>query len=102
MISAPSTRPMISGRMYCTTPAWCIPRLPAVSRRKQAMQKPMFLGLPKCTSTTAITPMMSPVRIIHIVFLFFTFFIPLVFFTGAPLPKRRWRNFPTTFYLLAA
>lgn len=49
-MSAPSTRPMISGRMYWTTAAWCIPTAPAVSRMKQAMQKPMFLGFPNQTS----------------------------------------------------
>ncbi len=38
---------MISGRMYCTTAARCSPTPPAMSRRKQAMQKPMFSGLPR-------------------------------------------------------
>ena len=51
----PRTRPMISGRMYWTMPVptsaskparWKF-RAPAMSRRKQAMQKPMLAGLPK-------------------------------------------------------
>ena len=46
------------------------------------MQKPMFLGLPLATSTTEMAPMIKPVRIIHSVFLFFTFFIPLLFSWG--------------------
>ena len=57
---APHTRPMISGRTYCTMAAPCIPTPPAMSRMKQAMQKPMFLGLPSITSTTAITPTRPP------------------------------------------
>ena len=61
-MSAPSTRPMISGRMYWTTAAWCIPTAPAVSRMKQAMQKPMFLGFPSQTSAAAMTPMATPAR----------------------------------------
>ena len=38
MIKEPRTRPMISGRTYCTTAAEWSFRPPAVSRRKQAMQ----------------------------------------------------------------
>ena len=63
MIMAPSTRPMISGRMYCTMAARCIPTPPAMSRRKQAIQKPIFTGLPRATSTTEAMPTTSPARI---------------------------------------
>ena len=62
----PSTRPMISGRMYCTAAAECRPSPPAVSRRKHAMQKPMFFGLPNSTSSEAITPITRPARIMFL------------------------------------
>ena len=70
--NAPSTRPMISGRMYCTMPVpvsavspavWNL-SAPAMSRRKQAMQKPMFCGLPYAVSSTAAAPTIRPVSTI--------------------------------------
>ena len=60
MTNAPSTRPMISGRTYCTLAAPCIPTAPVMSRRKQAMQKPMLAGLPRWVSTTAARPTTAP------------------------------------------
>ena len=57
---APSTRPMISGRTYCTGAALCSPHAPAISRRKQAMQKPMLAGFPKNVSSTAASPTAAP------------------------------------------
>ena len=68
---APSTRPMISGRIYCTAAALWSPRAPEVSLRKHAMQKPMFTGLPKNTSIAAIRPMTTPAAAITV----FSFFI---------------------------
>ncbi len=59
--SEPSTIPMISGRMYWTTPARCRPNAPAMSRLKQATQMPMLPGLPAFTSTGARTPIKMPV-----------------------------------------
>ena len=59
-IQDPSTRPTISGRIYCTAAALWNPSAPVVSRRKQAMQNPMFAGFPKYTSATAMIPMMIP------------------------------------------
>ena len=70
--NAPSTRPMISGRTYCTMPVpvsalspavWNF-NAPAMSRRKQAMQKPMFFGLPNAVSRTAAAPTIRPVTMI--------------------------------------
>ena len=58
---APRTMPTISGRMYCTFAALWSPRAPAMSRRKQAMQKPMFFGLPEAVSTRAAMPTATPV-----------------------------------------
>ena len=58
----PRTRPMISGRTYCTLAAECRPTAPAISRSKQAMQKPMLAGLPSAVSTSAAMPMTTPVR----------------------------------------
>ena len=60
MPKLPSTRPMISGRIYCTAAARCRPRPPAVSRRKQAMQKPMFVGLPSAVKMSAARPTAAP------------------------------------------
>ena len=60
MTKAPSTRPMISGRTYCTLAAPCIPTAPVMSRRKQAMQNPMLAGLPRWVSTTAARPTTAP------------------------------------------
>ena len=60
MPMAPKTRPMISGRRYCTTGAECNLRAPAVSRTKHAMQNPMFLGFPKATNNTAMMPTTEP------------------------------------------
>ena len=60
MMNAPNTRPMISGRTYCTLAAPCIPTAPVMSRRKQAMQKPMLAGLPRWVSTTAARPTTAP------------------------------------------
>ena len=37
---------------------------PEVSRRKQAMQKPIFAGFPKYTRATAMIPMMTPAPMI--------------------------------------
>ncbi len=60
---------MISGRMYWTMPVptsaskparWRF-SAPAMSRRKQAMQKPMLSGLPRYVSSTAAAPAASPV-----------------------------------------
>ena len=59
----PSTRPMISGRMYWTAAAWCRPRAPEMSRRKQAMQKPMLAGFPNSTSPAEMMPIPRPARI---------------------------------------
>ena len=65
----PRTSPMISGRMYWTMPVpasaskparWRF-SAPAMSRRKQAMQKPMLSGLPRYVSSTAAAPTASPV-----------------------------------------
>ena len=50
----------ISGRMYCTTGARWNPRAPAMSRVKQATQKPMLPGLPSWTRATAMRPMSPP------------------------------------------
>ena len=58
---APSTMPMISGRTYWTAAALCSPAAPAMSRRKQAMQKPMFLGFPAAVRTRAAMPTAAPV-----------------------------------------
>ena len=60
MRKLPSTSPRISGRIYCTAPAVCSPSAPEMSRRKQAMQKPMFTGFPNSTSSEAMTPMAMP------------------------------------------
>ncbi|MBR5217592.1 MAG: chloride channel protein, partial [Oscillospiraceae bacterium] len=47
--------PTISGRMYCTLAALCSPSAPAMSRSKQAMQKPILAGLPSfCSSSAAM------------------------------------------------
>ena len=62
MRNAPSTRPMISGRTYCTLAALCRPQAPAVSRRKQAMQKPMLAGLPIAVRMRAARPTATPAR----------------------------------------
>ena len=59
-MKAPSTRPMISGRTYCTLAALCRPTAPAISRSKQAMQKPMLAGFPSLVSTRAATPTRTP------------------------------------------
>ena len=53
--------PMISGRMYCTLAALCSPKAPAMSRSKQAMQKPMFFGFPAAVRIRAATPTTTPV-----------------------------------------
>ena len=68
-MSEPSRMPTISGRKYCTTSAPCRPRAPAVSRRKQAMQKPMLPGLPCAPKTSAAMPITSPVTRISQLFL---------------------------------
>ena len=60
MTNAPNTRPMISGRTYCTLAALCIPTAPEMSRRKQAIQNPMLAGLPRWVSTTAARPTTAP------------------------------------------
>ena len=63
MMVAPSTRPMISGRMYWTFAALWSPNAPEMSRRKQAIQKPMLPGLPSMVSTRAARPTTAPVQI---------------------------------------
>ena len=70
MMVEPRMRPMISGLMYWTAAAESRPRAPAVSRMKQAMQKPMLPGLPKNTSAEAMTPIIAPPMMI-VVFSFF-------------------------------
>ena len=75
MINAPSTSPMISGRTYCTAAALCSPSAPEVSRRKQAMQKPMLLGFPNSTSSEEITPMMHPAMTMVVFSFFISFFL---------------------------
>ena len=62
--NAPKTRPMISGRIYCTGAARCNPSPPTVSRIKQAIQKPMFAGFPARTKNPAMAPMIKPAIII--------------------------------------
>ena len=57
----PRMIPMISGLTYSTIGAVWRCMAPAVSRRKQAMQNPMFPGFPKTVNTTAATPIMTPV-----------------------------------------
>lgn len=47
IMNAPSTRPMISGLAYCTVSVECIPRAPAVSLIKHAIQNAILAGLPK-------------------------------------------------------
>ena len=69
-INAPSTSPTISGRMYCTAAAEWNPSAPVVSLIKQAIQKPMFAGLPKKTSPTAMAPIISPATMIRMVSFF--------------------------------
>ena len=58
--NAPRTKPGISGRRYCTTAARCRPSAPAMSRVKQATQKPILPGLPSLTSNTARSPKIPP------------------------------------------
>ena len=58
----PRMRPIISGLTYCTTPAECNFKPPAVSLIKQAMQKPMFAGLPSFSKTKAATAMTRPAK----------------------------------------
>ncbi len=70
-MSAPRSRPMISGRRYCTLAALCSPRAPAMSRSKHAMQKPIFAGLPSAVSTNAARPVTIPARMT----ISFSFFI---------------------------
>ena len=53
-------KPAISGRRYWTIAARCSPKAPAMSRVKQATQKPMLPGLPNFTRKAAITPKTSP------------------------------------------
>ena len=60
--AAPTTSPMISGRMYWTFAALWSPRAPEMSRRKQAMQKPMLPGLPSMVSSRAASPTTAPVQ----------------------------------------
>ena len=79
MTNAPSTRPMISGRTYCTFPALWRPSEPAISRRKHAMQKPMLAGFPKCVSRTADRPTIAPVTMTHQL-IFFFIVVPLSLF----------------------
>ncbi len=62
---------MTSGLIYWTTAALCNPIPPAISLKKQAIQKPMFAGLPKYTSNTDIIPIRPPAKIIP----FFSFHI---------------------------
>ena len=62
IMNAPSTRPMISGLAYCTTSAWCMPRAPAVSRIKQAIQNAMLAGLPNQARQAAIRPQTTPAK----------------------------------------
>ena len=64
MKNAPSTIPIISGRTYWTTSALCKPTAPAISLMKQAMQNPMFAGLPIFTNNTDAIPTIRPVKII--------------------------------------
>ena len=47
IIKLPKIKPIISGRIYWTVAVECKPKPPAVSRKKQAIQKPIFIGLPK-------------------------------------------------------
>jgi chromate transport protein ChrA len=60
----PKTKPTISGRIYCTTGAWCKPRAPVISRRKQATQMPILGGFPQNCSNGAKIPMTIPTPII--------------------------------------
>ena len=60
--NAPAISPMTSGRIYCTTAALCNFNEPAMSRKKQAIQKPIFPGFPNLTNTTAAIPINAPVN----------------------------------------
>ena len=81
---APSTSPMISGRMYCTAAAEWSPNAPVVSRKKQAIQNPMFAGFPKNTSIAEITPISTPATTIVVFSFFICCYLPfplmLIFF----------------------
>ncbi len=59
---APRMMPMISGRMYATAPCPVTSptKKPVMSRRKHAMHRPMFPGLPWLTSQAATAPMNRP------------------------------------------
>ena len=67
---------MISGRTYCTFAALCSPTAPAISRSKQAIQKPMLPGFPSAVSASAASPTATPggkdkpVLFFHVVFSF--------------------------------
>ena len=74
IMKEPSTRPIISGRTYCTFAAPCRLHAPAMSLRKQAMQKPMLAGLPSAVSSTAARPTSAP-AMTTIQFTFFIFVI---------------------------
>lgn len=63
-IMAPKTKPMISGRIHCTTEARCIPIAPAISRSKQATQMPIFFGLPSFCRVEARMPITRPTETI--------------------------------------
>ena len=75
----PNTSPRISGRMYCTAGAVCSPRAPEMSRRKQAIQNPIFTGFPKNTNREAITPMAMPAKTIPVFSWVFSIGFPLSF-----------------------
>ena len=59
-MKAPSTRPGISGLRYWVVALECKPSDPAMSRRKHAMQKPMFPGLPRSTRMKAAAATTAP------------------------------------------
>ena len=86
MQKLPRMMPMISGRIYWTGAALCRPSAPAVSRIKQAMQKPMLTGFPRSTSTEAITPMTAPAAMMVV----FSLFIKIPLFLD-PVEGRRVR-----------
>ena len=77
--NAPSTRPMISGRTYCTFAALCSPTAPAISRSKQAIQKPMLPGFPSAVSASAASPTATPAARTSR-FSFFMWFSPFTLF----------------------
>ena len=78
IIKLPRTIPIISGLMYWTTAALWSPNAPLVSRKKHAIQNPMFEGFPNSTNNDAITPITKPDTII-LIFSFFISKTPLLY-----------------------